>query len=419
MNKPIRLYYLCFALFAAAIGLCLWFASANTVPDAYTGTAADPATFMSAEQLRSSETYSAQRNWLFFVSYPWEWGIYIVLLFGGYVKRWEEKLERTRLPFAARLSIVAFAVSAVAFTVRLPLRFTGYTLSRSNGISTQPIAGWIRDKLVAFGVDTLIMLVVAAVAYWFIRKGGRWWLKLWLLSIPFTLFLMYIQPVVIDPLYNQFSRLSDTALEQKIERLAADAGISTERVFEVDMSTKTNALNAYVDGIGPSLRIVLWDTTLKRMSEDEIMMIVAHEIGHYTMHHLEWSVLGAVGGSLVMLWLGNVVLGFIIRNWGVSLGIRKVGQASSLPLILLLLSVLSFASLPFSNAVSRQAERAADRYAERLIGHSGSAVSMQQKLAKATLDEVNPPWFVQLFRSTHPSALERIVDAEAFENKNR
>lgn len=419
MNKPIRLYYICFVLYAAAIGLLLWMASANTVPDIYKGTPADPATFMTAEQLQSSEVYSAQRNWLFFVSYPWEWGIYIVLLFGGFAKRWEEKLEHTRLPFAGRLALLVILINAIAFVVRLPLRFTGYTLSRNNGISTQPFAGWLRDKLVAFGIDTLMMLVVAAVAYWFIRKGGRWWLKLWLLSIPFTLFLMYIQPVVIDPLYNRFSRLSDSALAQKIERLAADAGIPTERVFEVDMSTKTNALNAYVDGIGPSLRIVIWDTTLKRLNDDEIMMIVAHEIGHYTMHHLEWSVLGAVGGSLAMLWLGSIVIRIVIRTWGHRWGIRQIGQAASLPLILLLLSVLSFASLPFSNAVSRQAESAADRYAEKLIGHSGSAVSMQQKLSAATLDEVNPPWFVRLFRSTHPSAMERIVDAEAFENRSR
>lgn len=419
MNKPIRLYYVIFALYAAVIGLYLWFASANTVPDTLKGTPADPATFLSAEQLRSSETYSAQRNWLFFIAYPWEWGIYIVLLFGGFAKRWEERLSRLRLPFAVKLSALAVLVSAVAFVIQMPLRVTGYLLSRSNHISTQPPAGWIRDKLVAFGVSTLITLAVVFVSFWFIRKGGRWWMKLWLLSIPFTLFLMYIQPVVIDPLYNQFSQLSDSQLKQKIEHLTAEAGIPTERIFEVNMSAKTNALNAYVDGIGPSLRIVLWDTTLKRMSENEIMLILAHEIGHYTMHHLEWSVLGAVGGSLALLFIGSVVLRAAIRRFGAVWGIREPGQPAALPLMLLLLSMLSFVSLPFSNAVSRGAERAADRYAEQLIGSSVSAVSMHQKLAKATLDEVNPPWIVTIFRSTHPSAMERIVDAQAFENRSR
>lgn len=417
--KTIRWYCIGLILYAAAIGIWLWAASGNTVPDMYKGTPADPATFLTADQLQESGVYSAQRNWLFFVSYPWEWGIYIVLLFGGFAKRWDERLARTRIPFAARLAVLAVIVSAVAFMIRLPLSAISYTLSRSHRISTQPVAGWIRDKLVAFGIDTLITLLVVVVAFWFIRRGGRWWLKLWLLSIPFTLFLMYIQPVVIDPLYNRFSPLSDSALEQKIEQLASQAGIPTERVFQVDMSAKTNALNAYVDGIGPSLRIVLWDTTLERLNDDEVMLIVAHEIGHYVMHHLEWSVVGAVGGSLALLWLGSRLLAFAIRRWGGLWGIREPGQAAALPLVLLLLSVLSFASLPVSNAVSRQAESAADRYAERLIGHSASAVSMQQKLAKATLDEVDPPWLVRLFRSTHPSAMERIADAQAFENRSR
>ncbi|RKN85265.1 M48 family metallopeptidase [Paenibacillus ginsengarvi] len=419
MNKPIRLYYILFAVYAILIGIYLWYAASNTVPDVYKGTPADPATFMTTEQLSASETYSAQRNWLFFIAYPWEWGIYIVLLFGGFAKRWEQKLERTGMPFALRLVSLAFLVSAVAFLVQLPLRFVGYTLSRSHHISTQPFTGWLHDKLVAFGVNTLITLAVAVVAFWIIRRGGRWWLKLWLLSVPFTLFLMYIQPVVIDPLYNEFSRLSDSALEQKIERLAADAGVPTQRVFQVDMSTKTNALNAYVDGIGPSLRIVLWDTTLKRMDDDEVLLIVAHEIGHYVMHHLEWSVLGAIGSSLALLLVGSILLRFLIRRWGDRWGIREPGQAAAFPLILLLLSVLSFVSLPVSNAVSRQAESSADRYAEKLIGSSHSAVSMQQKLALATLDEVDPSPLVRLFRSTHPSSLERIADAQAFENRSR
>ncbi|GAA3408628.1 M48 family metallopeptidase [Paenibacillus hodogayensis] len=419
MPKAIRLYCLWFALYVVVIGIGLWLSSGNTVPAAFRGTPADPATFLSPDQLRESGVYSAQRNWLFFISYPWQWGVYVILLFGGFAKSWEAKLEQTRLPFAARLAVLAVMISAVAFVAQLPVRFTGYMLSRSHHISTQPFAGWVRDKLVAFGIDTLITLAVAVVAFWFIRRGGRWWLKLWLLSIPFTLFLMYIQPVVIDPLYNQFSRLSDPELELSIERLAAEAGIPTERIFEVDMSTKTNALNAYVDGIGPSLRIVLWDTTLQRMTRDEVLLIVAHEIGHYVMHHLEWSVLGAVGGSLAMLGLGSIALRFLIRRWGKAWGIREPGQAAALPLMLLLLSVVSFASLPVSNAVSRQAESAADRYAEQLIGHSSSAVSMHQKLAKATLDEIDPPWLVKLFRSTHPSALERIADAQAFENRSK
>lgn len=417
-SRWIRRYWLLFGLYALGMGLYLWVTSSNTVPLAYRGTPADPATFYTAEQLRQSEVYSAQRNWLFFMAYPWEWGIYLTLLFGGWAGRLQERLERSVVPGILRLPLYVAAVSGISFLAYLPLLLIGYTLSRSYGISTQSLPGWLRDKVVDFGVSILIVLAAASAAYWFIRRGGRWWLKLWLLSVPFTIFLMYIQPLFIDPLYNKFSRLSDPALERQIIQLADKAGVPADRVYEADMSQKTNALNAYVNGVGSSLRIVLWDTLL-RLNRDEILLIVAHEMGHYVKHHLEWSAAGAVLSSFVLLGLGNVLLQKIIRRWGAGWGVRRPGDLAAFPVMLLFVSALTFVSLPFTNAVSRQAERAADRYAMDLIGHSGGAVSMNQKLAAATLDDVNPPLLVRWFRSTHPSAMERIVDAEAFEKGTR
>lgn len=412
-SRPIRLYLLWFLLYASFMALYLWLTMENTVPGPYRGSPADPATFMDARELRISETYSAQRNWLFFIAYPWEWGIYVILLFGGWARRWEERLEKRVRYFALRVALYAAAVNAVSFLTFLPVRYIGYRLSKENGISTQAWDSWLRDKAVSFGMDTLILAAVTAAALWLIRRGGRWWLKLWLLSVPFILFMMYIQPVVIDPLYNQFNRLSDPVLERNILELADRAGVPADRVYEADMSRKTNALNAYVNGIGGSLRIVLWDT-LFRMEKPEILLIVAHEIGHYVMHHLEWSAAGAVASSFFLLWAGNGLLRKMIDRWGGRWGVRSPGQPAALPAMLLLVSVISFLTLPVSNSISRQAERSADRYALELIGSSAGAVSMNQKLAKATYDDVDPPLLVKLFRSTHPSAMERILDADAF-----
>lgn len=412
-SRVLRGYALWFLLYAAAISLYLWYTRANSVPAGLIGSSADPATFMTPKELNRSEAYSFQRNGLFFLAYPWEWGIYIFLLFSGAAGRIKEKLSRTPLPEWVRLPVYAALIAFIAFLAYLPLRFVGYTLSRWNGISTQGMGGWLRDKLVGFGVDALILAVAVPVAYWIIRRGGRWWLKLWLLTVPFTLFLMYIQPVVIDPLYNEFTRLDNPVLETRILELADKADIPANRVFEADMSEKTNAYNAYVNGIGASLRIVLWDT-LHRLEEPEILQIVAHEIGHYDLHHLEWSAFGAVASSFFVLWIGSSVLGWVIGRWGKAWGVKGVGDAGSLPVVLLLLSVLSFVMLPVSNYVSRQAERAADEYALQLIGSNEGAVTMNQKLAKATLDDVNPPLLVHWFRSTHPSAMERITRAEAF-----
>jgi len=406
------------ALYAAAMAVYVWYTSPNRVPEAYRGTAADPSVFFSADKLQASETLNALRNWIFFMSGPWEWLIYLVLLAGGAARRWQDKLERSGLPPYIRFPVFVLMVDAASFLLYLPLRVFSFAVSKAYGISTQPVAGWLRDRLVDFAVGYAIMLAVAAVAFWFLSRRGRWWLKLWLVSIPFTIFMMYVQPVVIDPLYNHFSRLSDARLESEILALADKAGIPADRVYEVDMSAKTNAINAYVNGIGSTLRIVLWDTMLKKLDEQEILLIVGHEMGHYVMHHLEWSALGAIGSSLVMLWLGGRLYTFIVRRRGEELGIRKPADPAALPLLLLLLSVMSFVSLPVSNLVSRQAEAAADRYGMELVGSSEGAVTMYQKMAVASLSDVNPPLLVRWFRASHPSDMERIVEAERFERRH-
>ncbi|MBP3965382.1 M48 family metallopeptidase [Paenibacillus lignilyticus] len=407
------------AVYAVLMAVYVWFTSPNNVPAAYVGTAGDPATFFSAEQLKDSAVLNAMRNWIFFISGPWEWLIYLFLLFGGLARYWRDALERRGLPLIVRFPLFVLLVDAASFLLYLPLRVLGYSLSKSYGITTQPVPGWIRDKLVAFGVGYATLLAVSAVAFWILSRKGRWWLKLWLISVPFTVFMMYVQPVVIDPLYNHFTELSDPQLEKRILELAAKADIPADRVYEADMSTKTNAINAYVTGIGSSLRIVLWDTTLKQLTEQEILLIMAHEMGHYVMHHLEWSALGAVGSSLVVIVVGGWVYTWSIRRYGERFGIRSRSDMTALPLLLLIIAVLSFASLPISNFVSRGAESAADAYAMDLLGSADGSVSMQQKTAVITLSDINPPLLVHWFRDTHPSDLERIAAAMKFEREHK
>ncbi|CAG7645142.1 M48 family metallopeptidase [Paenibacillus allorhizosphaerae] len=413
-RKLLRIFFMVFAIYAILMALYVCLFPTGGVPTVYRGTAADPATYLSEAQLQQSQTLSAARNWIFFISYPWEWAVYLVLLLAGFAGRWQERLERTVRPVSLRFPLYVLWINLIVFLVFLPLRITSYSLSRSYGLSTQTVWSWLRDKAVGFGVNYAVMLLVAAVAFWFIRRGGRWWVKLWLLSVPFTLFMIYIQPVVIDPLYNEFTRLSDPKLERHILDLAAKADIPADRVYEVDMSQKTNELNAYVTGIGSSLRIVLWDTTLRSLMEPEILLIMAHEMGHYVMHHLEWSAVGAVVSSFFLIWIGSWLYRWVQQRWGRSLGIPQAGSMAGFPLVLLILSVLTFVSLPVANTVSRQAEHAADLFAFELIGSSDNAVTMYQKLAASSLSDVNPPLLVKLFRSTHPSIMERIIDAQTY-----
>ncbi|WP_225446478.1 M48 family metallopeptidase [Paenibacillus rhizovicinus] len=411
-RSPMWKWVLLTVIYSVLVALYVWYTSPNNVPAAYKGTPADPATYFSPQQLKDSETLNPIRNWIFFTSIPWEWLIYLFLLSGGLARYWREMLER--LPLVIRFPLFVLLVDIASFVLYLPLQIFSYGLSKHYGITTQPVPGWIRDKLVSFGVGYLTMLAVSAVAFWILSRRGRWWLKLWLISVPFTVFMMYVEPVVIDPLYNKFTTLSDPKLEAKILDLAAKADIPADHVYEVNMSKKTNAINAYVTGIGPSLRIVLWDTTLKQLTEPEILLIMAHEMGHYAMHHLEWSAVGAVGSSLVVICIGGWIYIWSIRRWGEAWGIRSRSDVTALPLLLLIMAVLSIASLPISNAVSRNAESSADAYAMKLLNSSEGEVSMQQKTGVITLSDVNPPLLVRWFRDDHPSDMERIIAAMDF-----
>lgn len=410
----LRRYGLWLAAYAAIILLYVWYTSPNAVPEAYKGTAADPSLFYSADQLRESATLNAIRNGIFFLSWPWQWAIYLFLLTGGGSRAWKERIERSRLPAFMRLPFYVLLVYAASTLLYLPLKIASYSVSRSYGISTQTAGGWLGDRGLDFAIGYVTLVTVYAVARWIMSRGGRWWLRLWLLSVPFTLFMMYVQPVVIDPLYDKFEELSDPALESAILDLAGKADIPADRVYEAHMSAKTNAINAYVSGIGGSLRIVLWDTALARLDQPEIMQIMAHEMGHYVKHHLEWSAVGAIGSSFVLLWIGGAIFRIVVRTKGKAWGIERVSDMNALPLILLLLSALNFAALPVSNAVSRQAEAAADRYALKLLRTADGAVTMHQKLAIAALSDVNPPLLVKWLRSTHPSDMARIVQAERY-----
>lgn len=419
LPRSVRSYGLFFIIYTVIMAVYLWFNAATSIPAAYIGTAADPATFLSAEQLKQSEVYSALRNGLYMLSFPLEWGIYLVVLLCGFAKRWQQRLESSKVPAWLRFPIFLLILNLVSFVTFLPLRIVSYMLSRGYGISTQGLGSWIQDKAISFGIGYITMLIAVGVALWMIGRGGRWWLRLWLLSIPFIFLMMYIQPVVIDPLYNQFTRLSDPKLEQQILNLADRANIPAHRVYEVNMSEKTNSLNAYVNGFGNSLRIVLWDTTLKRLDQPEILLIMAHEMGHYVMHHLEWSAVGAVFSSLLMLWIGSLVYRYVSKRWGRDWGIRKANDLTAVPALLLILSIISFAASPFANAVSRHAEHAADEYALNLIGSNKGAVTMYQKLAASSLSDVNPPWLIKMFRSSHPSIFERIVYVESYTPSNK
>ncbi len=404
--------YLLFSLF-----ICMYiFQGANTtIPDSYIGTGADPATFMNQEELLLSEEFSKIKNVMYFLSTPYEWLLLFVILAIGLSKKFQDWSVGTVKLKPLQVLVYLFWLTLITAIFTLPFKLYGYQLSKNYGISVQPFHGWMKDYMLDFWINFLLTGLIVIVLYSLMKRSPkRWWLYSWLLSIPFTLFLSFIQPVFIDPLYNDFYPLKDKVLEEQILSLADKAGIPAEHVYEVNMSEKTNAMNAYVNGIGKNSRIVLWDTTLNKLEDREVLFIMAHEMGHYVKKHVFLSIIGSMVVSLIGLYVLYLLMNIIVSKWGNRFRIKEVSEIASIPLFFLLLSVMSFMFTPISNTVSRAHEHDADSYAVELTQDPLAAVGSFQELAKSNLSQVNPPILVKIFRYTHPTMLDRIYYLENY-----
>jgi STE24 endopeptidase len=390
------------------------------LPFEYQGTQADPSTFLNGRELMLSEEYSKIRNLLFFLSTPLEWLIYfLILLFGlsKAFKRWAENSAKYKL---LQIAIYLFWLFLFAFIATFPISYLSYSVAKTYHISTQTFPSWMKEELIDFWLNYGTWLIIVPVLYWLMKKSRkRWWLYGWLLSVPFTIFMMFLQPVVIDPLYNDFYPLKNKHLESEILSLANKAHIPAKHVFEVNMAEKTNAMNAYVTGIGSNARIVLWDTTLNRLNDQQILFIMAHEMCHYVEKHIYFGIAGYLLLSLIGLYLAYRIMNWAVERWGREFKIPDVRDIRSLPLFLMLLSMLMFAASPLTNLASRYEETRADRYAIEMTKNPEAAITSFQELTRSGLSQVNPPLLVKIFRYTHPSMLDRIAMLEEYDIKHR
>ncbi|OCA84329.1 peptidase M48 [Bacillus sp. FJAT-27225] len=411
---------LAFALYGLFFYWYLFHFSSSALPFEYQGTSADPATFLNGRELELTGEYSKIRNLLFFLASPWEWLFYILIMLTGLntcFKRWADDSAPRKF---LRTPIYLFWLSLAGYVAVLPLSYIGYKLSKTYNISTQTFPSWMKDELIDFWINYATLLIIIPVLYFLLKKfPRRWWLPAWLLTIPFTLFMMFLQPVIIDPLYNDFYPLKNKELEAKILDLASQAHIPAEHVYEVNMAEKTNAMNAYVNGIGSNSRIVLWDTTLNRLDDDQILFIMAHEMAHYVEKHLYIGIAGYLLLTLLGLYLVQVIMKRVLGKWGKELKVPSADDIRSLPLILVILSMLMFISSPVSNAVSRYQETRADTYAINLTKNPQAAIGSFQELTRSGLSQVNPPFLVKVFRYGHPTMLERISRLEEYEIKHK
>ena len=252
-------------------------------------------------------------------------------------------------------------------------------------------------------------LAVGWVPFLVIKKSpGGWWFYLSLLALPFLCLHLLIEPVLIDPIFHKFQPLQDQVLEKKILDEAARAGIVGSRIYEVNMSADTKTLNAYVTGFLGTKRIVLWDNTLKKLDEDEVLFVLGHEMGHYVMGHLVKIMVFQSALILFCLYgahrLSGPLIGRFKRRWGFS----APWDFSALPLGILGVWICAFAVLPIWMAFSRHLEHEADRFGLELTHSNHAAATAFVKLQQAGLGISRPGTLVKFWLYSHPPIGERI-----------
>jgi STE24 endopeptidase len=308
-----------------------------------------------------------------------------------------------------------FAMFSLLMLVwRLPLGLCGYWVERSYGFATLSLPRWIGDRMTGY-LFGLISIPAVWFGYWLIQKSPkRWWLWLWLASIPWTVAAWVIIPIMVDPVYNHFVPLPESPLKRDIVALASKAGIGGAQVFRVDTSKRTTKVNAYVTGIGPSKRIVIWDSTLNKLSHDEILAVLGHEMGHYVLNHMWRSVFTGTIGAFCLLYLLSRLLPMGINRVGKLAGIRGVSDPAGLPLALLLLSAMLFLQTPVENAILRYNEHEADRYGLELTHLNEATARAFAGFVEQNYSDPDPPKFIVFWLYSHPPIRERVEFALSY-----
>jgi STE24 endopeptidase len=281
------------------------------------------------------------------------------------------------------------------------------------GLSTQGLGEWAVDWAKANGVNALILAGAGTGLLALIRRyPRRWWIPGSAGVVALAAVFAWLAPVVLAPLFNDFEPLERGAARSDVLELGRRSGVEIGEVYRVDASRRSTAINAYVGGLGPTKRVVLYDTLLDDLDRGERRSVVAHELAHVDQDDVPRALLFvAISAPLGMLFAAGLSRALAERSGA------EPGQPASLPALALALAVTSFAIGVAGNQLSRAVEAKADTYALELTDDPESMVGLQQRLARRNLSDPDPPGLASFLLGSHPTTVERVGTARAYERE--
>ena len=333
----------------------------------------------------------------------------LIFIFGGLLNALNSWIVSLGLPFAVSgwLFFLGLLYASEVLSAPFSLYHT-FRIENKYGFNTMTFRLWISDFLKSVVISTILFSVLAFAGFGLIRwSPEHWWFWVWVFLLVFGVFMMYISPRVIEPLFNKFNPLDDEALKERVVRLAERAGIRAGRVLKVDASKRSTHSNAYFTGLGKTKRIVLFDTLLKGMEPDETLAVIAHEIGHWKKKHLLKMMVLMEAMTFAGLWAAY----HIIKSGALAevFGISKDTVFAGLVLIGFIAGMISMPLKALLNYLSRRNEDEADTFSCGLTQNQEAMSRALVKLSKENLSNPHPPHplYVALYYS-HPPVLNRI-----------
>jgi STE24 endopeptidase len=359
--------------------------------------------YFSEAQIEKAEDFRRGQLWIYVGQTVL--GLAVLVLI---VRHPPERLAAYKRPILAGAAVAA-AISVTTAAAALPLSAVARERAKDVGLVTQDWAGWLGDKGKSTAIAAGFAALGGAVLVLGMRRfGRRWWIPGTVAVVAFGAITTYAGPIVLDPLFNDFKRLPQGELREDVLRLAREAGVDVGEVYEMDASRRTTAANAYVNGLGHTKRVVLYDTLLEDFTPAETRMVVAHELGHVHYHDMRngliWFAIVAPFGMYATALLTER---FAPRGGG--LGPRAV------PAVALSIAIVVPVLTMVSNQLSRDVEKRADAFSLQLTDDPQTLIEFQRRIAVKNVSDPDPPAISRFLLGTHPTTLERIGMAEAFE----
>lgn len=373
----------------------------GTVPDVFRGE-------IDAETLSAMSRYTVESSRFGAAETLFNDVLLLVILLSGILPWTAGFLESWHLhPVPAGLVFFA-ALAFLGTMIGVPFELYGtFVIEKKYGFNTMTFRLWLSDfikSLVISGVLIVFLLTpVLALIYY---AKDTWWLWGWMFFAVFQLLIMWLYPVLIAPLFNKYEPIKDNALKERITAMAAEAGFKVKGVYQVDAGKRSKHSNAYFTGLGKNKRIVLFDTLLASHTHDEILAVLAHEIGHWRKGHIRKQLIAIECLSLAFFYIAHVLL-----DWNPlyrAFGFHQEYFYAGILLLGIAVRTIFFFFTPLGSVLSRHFEREADDFALNLIGTGRPLADALKRLAKDNLANLFPHPLYAWFYYSHPPLISRI-----------